>query len=122
MIHTSLISFQTVVVYEHPISIQCAFVDIAYDYLKRKNVFRLMTFKYSEYLLEVQSVDEMLQWIKLIQDRGYSNDQVIDLFSVSWSGPPWTLLMHAMKDDYRREISRKGRVKNDDEVVVRWWK
>ena len=42
---------------DQPISIKSSIVDIAHDYTKRKNVFRLITFNGSEYLFQV--------WVKL---------------------------------------------------------
>ena len=38
---------------EKPISIKSAIVDIAYDYRKRENVFRLTTYNGSQYLFQV---------------------------------------------------------------------
>ena len=40
---------------EQPISIKSSIVDIAHDYTKRKNVFRLTTFSGSEFLFQVVS-------------------------------------------------------------------
>ncbi|XP_077868385.1 rho GTPase-activating protein 23-like, partial [Saccoglossus kowalevskii] len=52
---------------EHPISIKSAIVDIAYDYTKKKNVFRLCTYSGSEYLLQAPDTKAMLDWISVIQ-------------------------------------------------------
>ncbi|XP_077978683.1 rho GTPase-activating protein 21-like [Glandiceps talaboti] len=52
---------------DHPISIKSAIVDIAYDYTKKKNVFRLCTYNGSEYLLQASDTKTMLAWISVIQ-------------------------------------------------------
>ena len=39
---------------EQPISIKSSIVDIAHDYTKRKNVFRMTTFNGSEFLFQVK--------------------------------------------------------------------
>ena len=39
---------------EKPISIKSCIVDIAYDYRKRENVFKLATYNGSQYLFQVQ--------------------------------------------------------------------
>ncbi|KJE92516.1 hypothetical protein CAOG_003469 [Capsaspora owczarzaki ATCC 30864] len=54
---------------EDLISIKSCICDIAYDYTKRKNVFRLRAFNGAEYLLEAQDNDDMLDWIKKIHDN-----------------------------------------------------
>ncbi|XP_038077451.1 rho GTPase-activating protein 21-B-like isoform X2 [Patiria miniata] len=52
---------------DHPISIKASMVDIAYDYTKKKNVFRLSTSTGSEYLIQVSDTKTMLAWITAIQ-------------------------------------------------------
>ncbi|KAK2165652.1 hypothetical protein LSH36_47g05017 [Paralvinella palmiformis] len=54
---------------DQPISIKSSIVDIAYDYTKKKNVFRLTTYNGSEYLFQADDHDAMLQWIRMIQDN-----------------------------------------------------
>lgn len=39
---------------EHPVNIDQAMVDIAYDYIKKKNVFRLCTVDGDDYLFNVR--------------------------------------------------------------------
>ncbi|XP_022079935.1 rho GTPase-activating protein 21-like isoform X2 [Acanthaster planci] len=52
---------------DNPISIKASMVDIAYDYTKKKNVFRLSTSTGSEYLIQVSDTETMLAWITAIQ-------------------------------------------------------
>ncbi len=52
---------------DRPISIKASMVDIAYDYTKKKNVFRLSTTTGSEYLIQVSDTKNMLSWITSIQ-------------------------------------------------------
>ncbi|XP_071958724.1 rho GTPase-activating protein 23-like isoform X2 [Antedon mediterranea] len=69
---------------ERPISIKSAIVDIAYDYTKKKNVFRLCTYNDSEYLIQVADTSTMLAWISAIQannnpddDKGVVSEELI---------------------------------------------
>ena len=52
---------------EQPISVKAAFVDIAYDYTKKRNVFRLKTYNGSEYLFQTDDPETMLSWIEAVQ-------------------------------------------------------
>lgn len=52
---------------EQPISVKSAFVDIAYDYTKKRNVFRLKTYNGSEYLFQADDHETMLSWIEAVQ-------------------------------------------------------
>ncbi|XP_064613570.1 uncharacterized protein LOC135477414 isoform X3 [Liolophura sinensis] len=52
---------------EQLISIKSCLVDIANDYTKKKNVFRLKTYNGSEYLLQADDQDAMSDWIQAIQ-------------------------------------------------------
>ncbi|XP_074659010.1 rho GTPase-activating protein 21-like isoform X2 [Tubulanus polymorphus] len=52
---------------EQPISLKASIVDIAYDYTKKKHVFRLNTYNGSQYLLQADDQDSMLSWIQDIQ-------------------------------------------------------
>ncbi|OWF42359.1 rho GTPase-activating protein 21-like isoform X2 [Mizuhopecten yessoensis] len=54
---------------DQPISIKSAIVDIAYDYTKKKNVFRLKTYNGSEYLFQAEEHEAMLSWIRAIQEN-----------------------------------------------------
>lgn len=47
---------------EQPISIKSSIVDIAHDYTKRKNVFRMTTFNGSEFLFQVKFWMNLLQY------------------------------------------------------------
>ncbi|XP_075443716.1 rho GTPase-activating protein 21 isoform X9 [Ascaphus truei] len=59
---------------EQPISINGCLVDISYSETKRKNVFRLTTSD-REYLFQAEDRDDMLAWIKAIQENGNLNDE-----------------------------------------------
>ena len=59
-------------------------VDIAYDYTKKKNVFRLTTPAGSEYMFQAEDRPAMLTWIKTIQSACFPDDSVsMQLFSFS---------------------------------------
>uniref|UniRef100_A0A8C8RUD9 Rho GTPase-activating protein 21 n=1 Tax=Pelusios castaneus TaxID=367368 RepID=A0A8C8RUD9_9SAUR len=59
---------------EQPISINACLIDISYCETKRKNVFRLTTSD-CEYLFQAEDRDDMLAWIKAIQDNSNLNDK-----------------------------------------------
>ncbi|XP_067418483.1 rho GTPase-activating protein 21 isoform X2 [Emydura macquarii macquarii] len=59
---------------EQPISINACLIDISYSETKRKNVFRLTTSD-CEYLFQAEDRDDMLSWIKAIQDNSNLNDK-----------------------------------------------
>ena len=61
---------------DQPISIKASIADIAYDYTKKKNVFRLTTYNGSEYLFQADDHDVMLQWIRVIQENSNPDDDV----------------------------------------------
>ena len=50
-------------------SVKSSLCDIAYQYKKRPNVFRLQAFNGSEFLIRAQSKTDMLEWIKAIQEH-----------------------------------------------------
>ncbi|KXJ28295.1 rho GTPase-activating protein 21 [Exaiptasia diaphana] len=54
---------------QQPISIKSCIIDIAHDYTKRKNVFRLTTFNGWEYLFQCEDESSMLKWIEAIQSN-----------------------------------------------------
>ncbi|XP_054674534.1 rho GTPase-activating protein 21 isoform X5 [Grus americana] len=58
---------------EQPISINACLIDISYCETKRKNVFRLTTSD-CEYLFQAEDRDNMLAWIKAIQDNSNLNE------------------------------------------------
>jgi len=51
-------------------------VDIAYDYTKKKNVFRLTTPARAEYLFQAEDRPAMLTWIKAMQSASFPDDTV----------------------------------------------
>ncbi|XP_069504263.1 rho GTPase-activating protein 21 isoform X2 [Ambystoma mexicanum] len=59
---------------EQPISINACLIDISYSETKRKHVFRL-TLSDCEYLFQAEDRDNMLAWIKAIQENGNLNDE-----------------------------------------------
>lgn len=50
-------------------SVKSSLCDIAYQYKKRPNVFRLQAFNGSEFLIQAQSKTDMLEWIQAIQEH-----------------------------------------------------
>lgn len=66
---------------ELPISINACLIDISYSETKRKNVFRLTTSD-CEYLFQAEDRDDMLAWIKAIQENSNLNEEVVCLLSV----------------------------------------
>lgn len=50
------------------VSIKACLIDISYSDTKRKNVFRLTTSD-CEYLFQAENRDEMLSWIRAIQEN-----------------------------------------------------
>ena len=69
---------------ELPISIKSSIVDIAHDYTKRQNVFRLTTYNGSEYLFQTDDHDTMLDWIKCIQANNNPDDDVSILHEAAY--------------------------------------
>lgn len=65
---------------DQPISIKSCLVDIAHDYTKKKNVFRLKTFNGSEYLFQADENNTMLDWIRSIQSNNNPDADVSPTF------------------------------------------
>lgn len=62
---------------EHPpISIRGCLIDIAYSETKRKHTLRLTTQDFCEYLLQAESRDDMLAWIKVIRENSKIDNEV----------------------------------------------
>ncbi|XP_044281145.1 rho GTPase-activating protein 21 isoform X2 [Varanus komodoensis] len=59
---------------ELPISINACLIDISYSDTKRKHVFRLTTSD-CEYLFQAEDRDDMLAWIKAIQENSNLNEE-----------------------------------------------
>ncbi|XP_062983665.1 rho GTPase-activating protein 21 isoform X2 [Elgaria multicarinata webbii] len=59
---------------EQPISINACLIDISYSDTKRKHVFRLTTSD-CEYLFQAEDRDDMLAWIKAIQENSNLNEE-----------------------------------------------
>lgn len=60
---------------EQPISVNACLIDISYSETKRKNVFRLTT-PDCECLFQAEDRDDMLAWIKTIQESSNLNEEV----------------------------------------------
>ncbi|XP_069768363.1 rho GTPase-activating protein 23-like isoform X2 [Narcine bancroftii] len=54
---------------EQPICVKACLIDISYSETKRKNVFRLTTSDFCDYLFQAEDRDDMLNWIKIIQEN-----------------------------------------------------
>ncbi|XP_078185735.1 rho GTPase-activating protein 21 isoform X8 [Callithrix jacchus] len=59
---------------EQPISVNACLIDISYSETKRKNVFRLTTSD-CECLFQAEDRDDMLSWIKTIQESSNLNEE-----------------------------------------------
>lgn len=59
---------------EQPISVNACLIDISYSETKRKNVFRLTTSD-CECLFQAEDRDDMLAWIKAIQESSNLNEE-----------------------------------------------
>uniref|UniRef100_A0A8C2FQP5 Rho GTPase activating protein 21a n=1 Tax=Cyprinus carpio TaxID=7962 RepID=A0A8C2FQP5_CYPCA len=60
-----------------PISIKACLIDISYSDTKRKNVLRLTTSD-CEYLFQAEDREEMLSWIRVIQENSNLDEEVTD--------------------------------------------
>ena len=58
----------------YPINLKNSNIDIAYDYTKRKCVFKVNTFSNSEYLFQTIDNDSMLEWIRAMQENSTPPD------------------------------------------------
>lgn len=69
-----------------PISIKACLIDISYSDTRRKNVLRLTTSD-CEYLFQAEGREEMLSWIRVIQENSNPDEEVCgrthDCFSPS---------------------------------------
>lgn len=59
---------------DQPISIKACLIDISYSETKRKHVFRLTTSE-CEYLFQAEDREDMLSWIKTIQENSNLDDE-----------------------------------------------
>lgn len=59
-----------------PISIKSCLIDISYSDTKRKNVLRLTTSD-CEYLFQAEDREDMLAWIRVIQENGNPDEEVV---------------------------------------------
>ena len=53
----------------YPINLKSSVISVAYDYTKRKNVFKVSTFSNSEYLFQTFDYESMIEWIKAMQEN-----------------------------------------------------
>lgn len=69
-----------------PISIKSCLIDISYSDTKRKNVLRLTTSD-CEYLFQAEDREDMLAWIRVIQENGNLDQEVISNLLSLFCGP-----------------------------------
>ena len=101
---------------EQPISVNACLIDISYSETKRKNVFRLTTSD-CECLFQAEDRDDMLAWIKTIQESSNLNEEVIvqnDMDKTNnlhdgFLKEDWTNLIHHFKKNYSMLFSLKNR-------------
>ncbi|KAG9355168.1 hypothetical protein JZ751_000006 [Albula glossodonta] len=65
-----------------PISIKACLIDISYSDTKRKNVLRLTT-SHCEYLFQAEDREDMLSWIRVIQENSNLDDECQGMSSIS---------------------------------------
>lgn len=58
----------------YPIDLKHSVIQVAYEYTKRKNVFKVNTFSNSEYLFQTCDNDSMMEWIREMQDNSTPPD------------------------------------------------
>ena len=58
----------------YPIDLKHAAIQVAYDYTKRKNVFKVNTFSNSEYLFQTCDHESMMEWIRAMQENSAPPD------------------------------------------------
>lgn len=58
------------------VDVESCIADIAYDYTKRKNVFRVLTQTQNEHLFQAATGEEMLKWLGLLQRSVNGETQV----------------------------------------------
>lgn len=80
-----------------PISIKSCLIDISYSDTKRKNVLRLTTSD-CEYLFQAEDREDMLAWIRVIQENGNLDEEVIinPPSQPPSSVDPWTIIQPYM--------------------------
>uniref|UniRef100_A0A672NCI9 Rho GTPase activating protein 21 n=1 Tax=Sinocyclocheilus grahami TaxID=75366 RepID=A0A672NCI9_SINGR len=66
-----------------PISIKACLIDISYSDTKRKNVLRLTTSD-CEYLFQAEDREEMLSWIRVIQENSNLDEEVTDQVPINF--------------------------------------
>lgn len=71
-----------------PISIKACLIDISYSDTKRKNVLRLTTSD-CEYLFQAEDREDMLAWIRVIQENSNLDEEVRAVCSNSCRAKHW---------------------------------
>lgn len=69
----------------YPIDLKHSVIQVAHDYTKRKNVFKVNTFSNSEYLFQTCDNEAMMEWIREMQDNSTPPD-LNKLFASETSG------------------------------------
>ncbi|XP_053471993.1 rho GTPase-activating protein 23 isoform X5 [Ictalurus furcatus] len=80
---------------EQPISLRGCLVDIAYSETKHKNVLRLTTQDFCEYLLQAEDRDDMLEWIRVIGESSKTDSEEL--------GFSRQALINKKLNDYRKQ-------------------
>ncbi len=58
----------------YPINLKNSTIDVAYDYNKRKCVFKVITYTNSEYLFQTADNESMMEWIRAMQENSSPPD------------------------------------------------
>ncbi|KAK3749922.1 hypothetical protein QZH41_017375, partial [Actinostola sp. cb2023] len=77
---------------QQPISIKSSIVDIAHDYTKRKNVYRLTAFNGCEYLFQCEDSSSMMKWIEAIQANN-NPDEDVSFFILTFLPPLYLIVV-----------------------------
>lgn len=88
-----------------PISIKSCLIDISYSDTKRKNVLRLTTSD-CEYLFQAEDREDMLAWIRVIQENSNLDEEVRVLGSNCWDSR-YTKSSHKTQTFISRQIKLK---------------
>jgi hypothetical protein len=67
----------------YPINLKSATIYVAHDYLKRRNVFKVITLSGSEYLFQTVDNESMNEWINSMTDNLPNNEKLIASCSFS---------------------------------------
>lgn len=106
---------------------------MAHDYLKRRNVFKVITLNGSEYLFQTMDNESMNEWINAMTDNSFNNEkQIISSSSSSMNQQQQLNLLNdnnrrTSADSYLGDISRKqsqqqvsnnSKIKSSSELIT----